>query len=836
MKKKWFLFIILFLPLFLVSCFGGTKKNTDVPQEKPKEIFNYYYTMDDCQSLDTDITLLSENYITRLGYTFEGVFSGENGSGTQYFDIDGKLIKGMKLNKNINLYAKWSNKDYKLNLIVDNKTFKSIDITYGSSLSYLEPPAVKEGYDFIGYSNHSGTLFTDENGYMLTKKNIFTSENGYEIKKDSNIVELNANFKIKEYNITLDFGGRGTNMVIKVNHGSSVKFPKVQDYNDYECVGWNYFSKDGKKKYDNEPIVEDTIMYAEWLRYKKVIINYKSQVFHTIKIYQNQESVQLEDIELDIPKGYNFIGLFKNPNFNEESKITTFNYGMLEKEVYIQLELIKYNLNFSLSENEILVNTIEVPSYYTCEDEIILPTVEKGYLEFLGWCTDIELTSSPITKITKGHTGNIVLYPKFEKERVFQNIDEFLNTCIKYESGYLLQEPNKLKSIRLILNELKDNTPYHFYIPQDIKNFMIASNYSLSVPYSFTFLKGSTINLYLENYNAEGGNGAPLEAVDRLMNLYILERASLIAPNGYHAIVADNLNITCKNAILDINGSNCKLDENVKPTITTNNLTISGKGYVNVYGGNAANGNTINDSGAGGNAINVNGNLKILGEISLTAKGGAGGYGQDGTENRNDGIAGGAGGTALEVKGNVIISEGVTIAAYGGNGGNGGKGKDGYNGTKGADANFNSNSGQAGGNGGAGGAGGNSGYAIKISNSSTFSSLGSVNLYGGNGGNGGDGGKGGDGGAGGRRTGPGYGQPGGNGGDGGDGGNGGAGGQSCVVSNLDASHFVIVQGTNGTKGKGGAGGAGGDGGIGNLNHMFGTKMYGDKGKPGRNGN
>jgi len=44
---------------------------------------------------------------SRPGYTFQGYFSGPNGTGTQYYNADGSSTRNCDLVGNVTLYAKW---------------------------------------------------------------------------------------------------------------------------------------------------------------------------------------------------------------------------------------------------------------------------------------------------------------------------------------------------------------------------------------------------------------------------------------------------------------------------------------------------------------------------------------------------------------------------------------------------------------------------------------------------------------------------------------------------------------------------------------------------------
>ncbi len=70
---------------------------------------------------------------------------------------------------------------------------------------------------------------------------------------------------------------------------------------------------------------------------------------------------------------------------------------------------------YIVSESDIKVTMPTTPNSYDVESEITLPKPTAS-VEFLGWYTNPNFTGSPVTKIEKGTTGNIILYAKFKTE------------------------------------------------------------------------------------------------------------------------------------------------------------------------------------------------------------------------------------------------------------------------------------------------------------------------------------------------------------------------------------------------------------------------------------
>lgn len=76
-----------------------------------------------------------------------------------------------------------------------------------------------------------------------------------------------------------------------------------------------------------------------------------------------------------------------------------------------------YDITYIIGENT--TNPNEDKKTYTIEDEtyVLLDPVREGYYNFIGWYTDSSYSDeSKIDQITKGTTGDLTLYAKFEKE------------------------------------------------------------------------------------------------------------------------------------------------------------------------------------------------------------------------------------------------------------------------------------------------------------------------------------------------------------------------------------------------------------------------------------
>ena len=78
-------------------------------------------------------------------------------------------------------------------------------------------------------------------------------------------------------------------------------------------------------------------------------------------------------------------------------------------------EFLPLAKKYIVTESGIEVTMPTTPNSYDVESEITLP-LPTSTVEFLGWYTNPNFTGSPVTKIEKGTTGNLVLYAKWKTE------------------------------------------------------------------------------------------------------------------------------------------------------------------------------------------------------------------------------------------------------------------------------------------------------------------------------------------------------------------------------------------------------------------------------------
>ena len=172
------------------------------------EVIAYQITFDDDggSGSNTPITVVYGQELppvtspSRTGYTFEGYYTAQNGSGTQYYDGTGANVKSWDESNDTTLYAKWTANSYTITFDTTDGTGGSdrVTATYDKLLPKISLPqwtvtSTNPTYGFAGYNTKrdgTGTTYYNESGTPV------------EIWKETRDVTLYAQWKITK--ITLD--------------------------------------------------------------------------------------------------------------------------------------------------------------------------------------------------------------------------------------------------------------------------------------------------------------------------------------------------------------------------------------------------------------------------------------------------------------------------------------------------------------------------------------------------------------------------------------------------------------------------------------------------------
>lgn len=233
--------------------------------------------------------------------------------------------------------------------------------------------------------------------------------------------------KTTEYKLSFSAnGGTGEMESITKEENEKINLPAVKfSRTGFEFLNWNTAADGSGTAYaDGAEFTfnTDTMLHAQW-KEKKTAPSTSKTTYNVIFDANGGNgtiaSISVEErSEITLPEntftktGYSFAGWATsadgNVSYSDKAKISI--TGNIT--VYAKWTEITYTITYEANGG---TNTDRNPASYTFETETItLLAPSRQYFDFGGWYTDSEFSdSSKKNEITKGSTGNIMLYAKW---------------------------------------------------------------------------------------------------------------------------------------------------------------------------------------------------------------------------------------------------------------------------------------------------------------------------------------------------------------------------------------------------------------------------------------
>lgn len=186
--------------------------------------------------------------VSKEGYTFDGWYSGTNGSGVKYTDYEGNSVRNWDCDRNTTLYPKWVQYSVTTKKYINSSTV-TLDVKYvtaGTSSSINA--TTNEGYTFLGWYDGS-TLVSSDSTYTFT----MPREN----------VTLIEKWQINQYTITYNSNGGSDVLSQTLDFNTTLTTKPV--YEEKTFVGW--FDETLTTEYKRVPACDITL-YAKWIDYE----------------------------------------------------------------------------------------------------------------------------------------------------------------------------------------------------------------------------------------------------------------------------------------------------------------------------------------------------------------------------------------------------------------------------------------------------------------------------------------------------------------------------------------------------------------------------------------
>jgi len=390
-------------------------------------------------------TLNNVSYITKQGYSLEGIFNDV--ACLDKTNLDTQIFS------DITLYTKWNILSYIVKIYHENELTETKQLEYGTKLSSI-PKLTKENYEFHWYSDSSFKTKLNDDFVITGDISIyghFTKQTFkiyyYDNNKLIKTVSLEAGLKIKDaikptktgytlvglyldsafstiltdetiekdikiytlwdilsYNVTINIDGV-TLEVLSINYNTLVSKIKAYSKEHYIFDGW-YSDESFKNKLSTtSKITKDTTLYGRFNKCKYSIkIMVDDILYDEVSLYYLDN---INTISTPIKTGYTFDWFYFDKDF---LNIVDSNYSVSSNiTLYAKFNINKYTLKVIAGGGILDEITVD---YNTLLKDIADP-VRENYI-FIGWYTDVSLKmeAPSDTKITT----DLTLYTKWQSK------------------------------------------------------------------------------------------------------------------------------------------------------------------------------------------------------------------------------------------------------------------------------------------------------------------------------------------------------------------------------------------------------------------------------------
>lgn len=371
---------------------------------------------------------------SKTGYTFGGYYSGQNGTGTQYYGSDGASVKIWDFVQDVTLYAKWTPNTYHVSLDSQGGTDgdTKVDTTFNEPVPSVTIPT-KPGYTFKGYfSGLNGT------GIQYIKADGTSTANPWTTAEDNTIY---ASWELNTYTLTYSNlqGTTTSNPTSYTVESNAIVLANPTERAGYTFEGW-FDALNGGNQISSiaKGTTGNITLYAHWktVDYSITYLN----LFGSTHTNPTTYNVEASTFTLTSPSeraGYTFEGWFNAPEGGTQT--TSIVKGSTGNPIfYAHWKAINYTITYENLQGSTQSN----PTSYNIESETITlsnPTVRPGHT-FVGWFDALE-GGNKVTSIAKGSTGNVKVYAHWSDDSSYQP------TCSNSLGGWITDTDGKQKQI-----------------------------------------------------------------------------------------------------------------------------------------------------------------------------------------------------------------------------------------------------------------------------------------------------------------------------------------------------------------------------------------------------
>ena len=400
---------------------------------------------------------------TRTGYTFQGYYTGTNGSGTQIIDSTGKIVGSQTYTtNNTTLYAYWTANSYTVTLDRQGATngTASVTATYNSAMPSITVPT-KTGYTFQGYytgTSGGGTKYYNSNG---------TSERSYNIAGKTT---LYAYWIPISYSINFSLGSGtwpSSSPTNNTQYDTVLNIPNPRPPTGYTFTGWTSGTNFNSSTAQSGTASNSTSSWNGSLTKNTYFKNLTASNGVTVTLNANYsansytvtfnanggtvspttKSVTYDSTYGDLPTptrtGYTFTGWTLNgATITSTTQVKTASNHTL----IAQWKADSYTLTFdSNGQGGAVSPTTKTVTYDSTYGDLPIPT-RAGYI-FIGWYTDKSAGSQVLSNTTVKTAKNHSIYAHWQATWATQATKPELRVPSNPNNAsnpYIIDTPGKL--------------------------------------------------------------------------------------------------------------------------------------------------------------------------------------------------------------------------------------------------------------------------------------------------------------------------------------------------------------------------------------------------------
>jgi uncharacterized repeat protein (TIGR02543 family) len=471
---------------------------------------------------------------TWQGHTFNGFYTGKNGTGVKYYNADGTSARNCDFTSNVTLYAYWTAYEYTVTFIYNGGALNGSTTSHSENLkfgqNYTFPVPTRAGYNLIKWTCNypqdqplGPYKCNDSGGLTITVP--YLGENG-------NSVTFTAQWSAKPYTVTYNANG-GTSPVSTSTVGFGDTYGKKNLYNPALCALNGPITLQNNIFTINSNNTGSSYQWAtfyqrfsgSFARNTKYTVVYECLSFSgssfgiTLTSPDDEGTNGNTDIS-NTGQSYvsvNGVGVYKSSFTTKNSfNLSNMYYDFRSYAAVAPGSNVSATVRVSVFIGDIIYNSFNYATYGNTPSGNVLPTPTKTGYSFTGWYTATSGGSLISNSTTVSTAGNHTIYAHWSPKTF--NVNFYSNggsgsmdsLGVTYNSGSKSLTSNaftKTNNIFKCWNTSANGSGTTYYENQKVSNLL--SNINLYAQWEETWNNSSSLSLSTAQETNKGSISNP---------------------------------------------------------------------------------------------------------------------------------------------------------------------------------------------------------------------------------------------------------------------------------------------------------------------------------------